>query len=320
MKNQKTFLKVLSLFLFSMTTKVYAETFETGIVIKPITLQVRALDSGDKLSDFVVDYKISCRYRDISREGYAPLDVDCGRSTTTIPVSAQGIIQLPAVHMFPDTIQLPGNTSPDTFGDNKNHYHLSILLRKKKDKPVGTSYYFAFEADGETEIYKVENFKETIYFGTLDGGEVTLTEEGRPLLGSALAQNPNSNVSVFLEVVTPPVPGYEPYKEPKLGSAQGDRLAIRIGNQVDSFFTTPTFLRDATKLEIQGGPFAFAGDPAKAKLVLRAVYAESSTFSYKNLYGGGVESKVERDFLKKHNSVDMKPLPQKPESYLVESY
>lgn len=287
MRNTKYAIQILALIAFSIITALATLSLADDTLIRATTLQIRSLDAGLKPENLEVSYSSMCRYQSGI---FFPEAKICGSSSQIIPVQADGTIHLPALQK-----------ASGRHGDKTNNYEVSLTLQPKGRTPRDQTFYFIISARGEEKIQKLQDFREAVYVGRLNGTTVNLTAEGRPVLAGDLAKAPNANLFVSVEILTPTS---RDFTAPSVISATSKTISLE-NREGKNGFASKTALRDATKVELQSGAFAFTGNPADAKVVLRAWYSVQVNNGAKILYKKDIETKIDTDALKDNKNIDL---------------
>jgi hypothetical protein len=284
----KHLLQALALLAFSLVTTLTALAFASDVLIPATTLQLRSLNNTD-YQNLEVSYGAICKYK---KGIFFPDNRLCGSYNVRVPVNADGTIALPALNKF-----------DGLHARKTDNYEVSFTVQPKGRGPQDREYYFVLSARGEEKIQQLQNFRDIIYFGKLNGATLNVTAERRAVVDSELTQNPSANLFVTVEIAT-------------LQSRNPGGLLVSSpsGHTIVSFENRPaangwpakTELRDLKKIEVKGGNFAFIGNPGDAKVELRAWYSVQENSTDKTIYRTRIDSKLDPDFLKDNSDVDLK--------------
>jgi len=289
MKTGKYVLQIIALIVFSIITTLATLALANETLIEATTIQLRSLDTNLKPENLEVSYGYICRYHSGL---FFPEAKVCGNYDLVVPVQADGTIRLPAL-----------TKADGRQGGKTDNYQVSFTVQPKGRTPQDRTYYFILSAGGEKAIQKLQDFRDVIYFGNLNGTTLNLTAERRAILGSELSQAPNANLFVSINVVTPKS---NDINAPMISSPFSYGGVSFENRESQNNFAAKTDLRDAKAVEVKGGAFAFIGNPSDAKLVVRAWYSIQVNHTSQNLYSTELAVPVDANALKNNRNIDLK--------------
>jgi len=286
MKTGKAFFKfagILTLGLLStITTAALA-----GTLINPVTLTVRSLSPDIQLENLQVEYSTLCRYE----SGLIfPEDKMCGSSTVIVPVSAEGVIHLPGLDKF-----------SGLHASDSSNYEISLSLEPKNRGPRDQTYYFALTTYNNQAVQALENLRDVIYIGHINGTTLNITAEHQPVVGGDLSRLPNVNLLVSVSIVS----GVKESVATPILSSQFSNDLLGFENRVNGNGTVVTDLKNLKTVNVSGGNFAFIGSPANAKIYLDVTLSETVNYVSKVIYKKSIESQITADFLTENQNVDL---------------
>lgn len=263
--------------------------FAGDVLVQPTTIQIRSLSANIQLENLEATYGARCRYHSGI---FFPEAKDCGGSYVTVPVSADGTIRLPALEKV-----------SGIHGRKTGNYQVSLSLRPKNQTPRDQEYFFTLSAYNEEAFKALENFRDVIYIGRLEGAVLNVTAERRTVLGGDLSKLPNADLFIAVSV-NGKVKSGPGLQEPLLSSAFSNNLQS-FENRQNPNGTVDTELLNTKSVEVKGGNFAFIGNPADASVTLDVSFNVTENSLRKTVYRKTITGKVESSFLKDNRNIDL---------------
>lgn len=259
------------------------------VLVQPTTIQIRSLNSNIQLDNLEASYGVRCKYHSGI---FFPEAKDCGGSYVKVPVSADGTIRLPALEKV-----------SGIHGRKTSNYQVSLVLSPKNQSPRDQEYFFSLVAYNEDAFRALENFRDVIYIGRLEGSALNVTAERRAVLGGDLSKLPNADLFIAVSV-NGKVKSGPGLQEPLLSSAFSNNLQS-FANRQNFNGTVDTVLLNTKSVEVKGGNFAFIGNPADASATLDVSFSVTENSIRKTVYRKVITGKVDSSFLKDNRNVDL---------------
>ncbi|MBS1969736.1 MAG: hypothetical protein JSU04_05490 [Bdellovibrionales bacterium] len=281
MKN--TFLKIS----VAMIAALFSQMAVAGdVLVQPATIQIRSLSSNIQLENLEATYSALCQYR----SGIIfPESKYCGSVNLTVPVSADGTIRLPALEKV-----------SGLHGRKTGNYRVSVSVHPKNQTPQDQEYFFTLSAYNEEAFRALENFRDVIYIGRLEGAALNITADRKTVLGGELSRLPNADLVITVNVKSE----NRGLQNPLLSNQFGNNI-MSIYNRQNGNGTVDQNLLNARSVEIKGGNFAFIGNPADATISLNVTLYSTEKYDRKPLYEKTIVGKIDSSFLKDNRNIEL---------------
>jgi len=287
MKAFKSFSQTASLITFGllgMSTLALAN----DVLVNPITLNIHSLSPDIKLENLEVSYTALCQYKSGI---FFPENKLCGNSEVKVAVNADGTIHLPALSKF-----------SGFHASNSDNYRVDIELQPKNRDPRDQTYYFVLSTYNTDAIQALENLRDLIYVGHLQGGNLNITAERKAILGGDLSRLPNAELLINVGVVSP---RKDSLQTPILSTPFSVNIT-GIENRHSANGEMKLDLLNKKSIQIQSDNFAFIGNPADAKVYINVQFLENNDGTGdKAIYQKSIESKIDPNFLIENSSIDL---------------
>ena len=224
-------------FTFLLPLSVHAK-----ILTPANTLKVNSPDGLTQISELTAKFGIVCTYRSGI---FWPENHSCGVKNYELPVSADGIVNIPEVETF-----------TGLHGNNANNYDLSLSIYE------GKQYLGVMSAYGIDAIAAMAINSKNLNILRFKGASLSVSKDGSNFFGSELALNENAYMLISIRPTT---------VENKIGEIMVSSSMEGYLESLENKFPYPgkKLLKDAIELKIPDTSLAYLGDQNDIKLKIR---------------------------------------------------
>lgn len=242
------------------------------------TLRVHSPDGLTVLKDLSVTLSVSCRYHSGI---FFPEAKSCGSKEINLPISADGLINIPATEKF-----------GGIHARKTDHYEINLAVHD------GKQYLAVVAARGQKAIESFSRNKRALNILRLKPASIAVSHAGQDFFGSELAHNKDA---YMLFSIRPKV-AFDPSEKLLVVSSLDNFLWSRENKNL---YAGKVALKDTRSIEVPATSFAYLGEVQDMVFNVGLSYS-INTGVHTNMFKAAIEIPAKNNALEEIGTLELK--------------